>query len=352
MENIEDLRSGMRRIDDGIMELIGERLKISEKMGVIKAAAGKGVRDVAVERTTLERFRALADMVGLSPEAAEDICRILTEQSIGIQASVPRGSSKRKSIAIIGGHGQMGRMMQRLLGRSDHEIVIIDPAAKNGRSLGDAADADIVIVSVPISSVSGVLRDLDGICREDALIFDISSLKSPFLHVLKDMASRRRVCSVHPMFGPSVRSMHGRNLIVCDCGSDEAANMAVELMKDQGADIRVIPVDQHDMYMSYVLGLSHIVNIAFFTVLERSGISFGEMCSVASTTFDKMIDTNMSVALEDPHLYYEIQHLNVNRNKMLSELGDAIRAVSDAALSDDSEEFSNLMLRGRSYLEE
>ena len=84
------------------------------------------------------------------------------------------GSSKRKSIAIIGGHGQMGRMMQRLLGRSDHEIVIIDPAAKNGRSLGDAADADIVIVSVPISSVSGVLRDLDGICREDALIFDIS----------------------------------------------------------------------------------------------------------------------------------------------------------------------------------
>lgn len=352
MENIEDLRSGMRRIDDSIMELIGERLKIAEKIGVIKAAAGKGVRDVAVERATLERFRVLADMIGLSPEAAEDICRILTEQSISVQASIPRGSSERKNIAIIGGQGQMGRMMQRLLGRSGHEIIVIDPAAKNGRSLRDAAESDIVIVSVPISSVSEVLRDLDKVCRNDALIFDISSLKSPFLHMLKDMATRRRVCSVHPMFGPSVRSMHGRNLIVCDCGSDDAVNMAVELMKDQGADIRVIPVDQHDRYMSYVLGLSHIVNIAFFTVLERSGIPFREICSVASTTFDKMIDTNMSVALEDPHLYYEIQHLNINRDRMLSELGDAIRAVSDAALSDDPEEFGDLMLRGRGYLEE
>ena len=351
MENIEDLRSGMRRVDDGIMELIGERLKISRKMGAVKTAAGEGIRDIAAEMATMDRFRALSDMVGLNPGAGEDICRILMEQSLGVQASVPRVTTDRKKIAIVGGQGQMGKMMQRLLGRAEHEMIVIDPAAKNGRSLADAAEADVVIVSVPISSVSGVLTSLDGMCRDDALIFDISSLKSPFLGVLTDMAARRRVCSVHPMFGPSVRSMHGRNLIVCDCGCPEAADTAVRLMKDQGAEIKVMPVGEHDRYMSYVLGLSHIVNIAFFTVLERSGIPFTELCSVASTTFDKMIETNMSVALEDPSLYYEIQHLNVSRDMMLSELGDAIHAVSDAAMSEGPEEFRNLMLRGRGYLE-
>ena len=351
MDDIEYLSSGMRRIDDAILELVGERLKISRKMGAAKAAAGEGMRDIVAERATLDRFRALADMIGLNPEAGEEFCRILLEQSLSVQASAPRGPTEKKKIAIVGGQGQMGKMMQRLLGRAEQEMIVIDPVAKNGRSLADAADADVVIVSVPISSVSGVLTGLDGICREDALIFDISSLKSPFIGVLTDMASRRRVCSVHPMFGPSVRSMHGRNLIVCDCGCPEAAEMAVGLMKDQGAEIKVIPVGEHDRYMSYVLGLSHIVNIAFFTVLERSGIPFPELCSVASTTFDKMIDTNMSVAMEDPKLYYEIQHLNVSRDMMLSELGDAIHAVSDAAMSEGPEEFRDLMLRGRGYLE-
>lgn len=246
----------------------------------------------------------------------------------------------------------MGRMMQRLISRSEHNIIVIDPTVKNGKIIEDASDVDVVIVSVPISSVSETLEALNRICRDDTLIFDISSLKSPFVHILKDMASTRNVCSIHPMFGPSIRSMHGRNLIICDCGSSEAVKMAKELLSEQGADIKVIPVDEHDRYMSYVLGLSHIVNIAFFTVLERSGIPFKELCSVSSTTFDKMIDTNMSVALEDPRLYYEIQHLNVSRNRMLSELSDAIDAVSEAALSDEPTDFTKLMLKGREYLEE
>jgi len=352
MNELEDLRSGMRRVDDGIMELIGERLKLSKKMGVIKSRNNENVHDIDAERATLERFRSMGDMVGMNNEAAEDVCKILIEQSIAVQASVPKGTFVKKEIAIIGGHGQMGRMMQRLISRSEHNIIVIDPTVKNGKIIEDASDVDVVIVSVPISSVSETLEALNRICRDDTLIFDISSLKSPFVHILKDMASTRNVCSIHPMFGPSIRSMHGRNLIICDCGSSEAVKMAKELLSEQGADIKVIPVDEHDRYMSYVLGLSHIVNIAFFTVLERSGIPFKELCSVSSTTFDKMIDTNMSVALEDPRLYYEIQHLNVSRNRMLSELSDAIDAVSEAALSDEPTDFTKLMLKGREYLEE
>lgn len=351
MDKLEDLRSDMRRVDDEIMELIGERLKMSKKMGIMKASNDENTRDIDAERSTLERFRAMGDMIGMNQEAAECLCDILIEQSIAVQVSVPRGTSVRKKIAIVGGHGQMGKMIQRLLRRPEHEMIVIDPAAKNGMTLEDASDADVVIVSIPISSVSKTLDTLDQICREDTLIFDISSLKSPFIHTLKEMASSRRVCSIHPMFGPTVRSMHGRNLIICDCGSQEAVGMAIELLSEQGADIKVIPVDEHDRYMSYVLGLSHIVNIAFFTVLEKSNIPFKELCSVSSTTFDKMIDTNMSVALEDPHLYYEIQHLNISRNRMLSELSDAIDAVSEAALSDEPKDFCELMLKGRKYLE-
>ncbi len=352
MDKLEELRSDMRRVDDDIIELIGERLKMSKRMGIIKTSNDENIHDIDAERATLERFKAMGDMIGMNQEASEDLCRILIEQSIAVQSSTPKRISLKKKIAVIGGHGQMGKMIQRLLSRPEHEMIVIDPAIKNGMAIENASDVDIVIVSAPISSVSEILGVLDQICRKDTLIFDVSSLKSPFAHVLKDMASARNVCSIHPMFGPTVRSMHGRNLIICDCGSQKAVEMTVELFSDQGANVKVIPLEEHDRYMSYVLGLSHIVNIAFFTVLERSNIPFKELCSVSSTTFDKMIDTNMSVALEDPRLYYEIQHLNVSRNRMLSELSDAINAVSEAALSDRPENFSELMLKGRRYLEE
>ena len=101
-----------------------------------------------------------------------------------------------------------------------------------------------------------------------------------------------------------------------------------------------MPVEDHDMYMSYVLGLSHAVNIAFFTVLDRSGIDFQDMKSLVSISLLNVVD---------PYLYYEIQHLNSNREQMLREFDSAVHDVVDAALSDDPRAFKKLMDRGREY---
>ncbi|MDR0524138.1 MAG: prephenate dehydrogenase [Candidatus Methanoplasma sp.] len=251
-------------------------------------------------------------------------------------------------ICIVGGCGKMGGWMARLFERSGHSVSIVDPASGNGLALDAAAGCDAVAVSAPISSVGGILAELDGICG-DQLIFDVSSLKSPFAGALRDMGGRRRVCSVHPMFGPGEASIHGRNIIVCDCGSAEAMDMAEDLFGGRGAIFTRMPVEDHDRHMSYVLGLSHAVNIAFFTVLERSGIPFSVFENVASTTFGKSIDTNRSVALEDPSLYYEIQHLNSGREDMWREFSDAVDAVRRASLSDDPSEFRELMDRGRAF---
>jgi len=91
------------------------------------------------------------------------------------------------------------------------------------------------------------------------------------------------------------------------------------------------------------------VNIAFFTVLERSGISFEDMMSVASTTFNKNLEANRSVALEDPMLYYEIQRLNSNSQGMWGMFSGAVEDLRRASLSEDPSEFADLMSRGRRY---
>lgn len=346
---LNDIRNEIGDIDRQLLELMKRRLELAKLVGEEKVRTGSAVRNIAQENNVVDRYRGFALENGMNPVYAENICRILMQESIEVQASLPRPAANARHIAIIGGYGKMGRWMSDMLTQSGHRVDIIDPSAGNGLTVDDAKWADVIIVSIPISRTDGMFRKLDEICKPEALIFDIASLKSPFLETLRELGRTRKICSVHPMFGPSAKSMYNRNMVLCDCGSKEAVDETLELLGNHGANIRIMPVEEHDMYMSYVLGLSHAVNIAFFTALDRSGVSFSDMESVASTTFEKMMDTNQSVALEDPYLYYEIQHMNSTRENMLKEFDRAVHDVVEAALSDDPKAFKILMDRGREY---
>ena len=287
---------------------------------------------------------------GLDPSAMKDIAQSVIRQAVDAEASLVSAQGPKR-ISVIGGAGKMGAWTASLFRKSGHDVNVIDPASGNGLTVKDCADSDIIVISVPIHSVDKVLKDVDGVAKKDALIFDLSSLKTPFISTLKELAKRRKVCSIHPMFGPSARSMYDRNLIICDCGCNQAVNEVKELFDNRGGNIRIMPVEEHDGYMSYVLGLTHAVNIALFTVLDRSGHSFSDLKTVSSTTFNKGLDTNRSVAREDPLLYYEIQHMNGSRDRMWSLFSDAVRDLMEASKDDDSSKFVAIMNNGRTYFE-
>ncbi|MBR4505083.1 MAG: prephenate dehydrogenase/arogenate dehydrogenase family protein [Candidatus Methanomethylophilaceae archaeon] len=345
---LDELREGIGRIDAEIVGLIAERTELAKKVGEIKRERNLPIRNESVERKVVSRYVEAGMQAGLSREAMENVARALIKEAVEVESRVPSGRVGKK-IAIIGGAGKMGVWTADFLSDSGHEVIAIDPALDNGLSIEDCAGCDAVIISVPIHSVAGILGQLKGICSPDTLIFDLASLKTPAEPALREMAKSMKVCSVHPMFGPSATSMYGRNLIVCDCGNREAAEEAADLFSDSGGNIRVMGLSEHDSYMSYVLGLTHAVNIALFTVLQRSGYSFEDLRTVSSTTFNKGLDTNMSVASEDPMLYYEIQHMNSHREEMWSLFAGAVEDLRECSLSDDPSGFVSLMDAGREY---
>lgn len=348
---MDEFIDSIREKDQEIMKLIAERTEIAKELGKWKMSQNAESCNGDHNSEVIDLYSKTASEEGLDPAIATKIAEALIEQAANSNSSLVKSPAPRK-IAIIGGAGKMGKWTGDMLSRSGHYIKIIDPASKNGLTVNDCADADIVVVSVPIHATETVLRQLDGICKPDALIFDLTSLKSPIVPILKELATRRKVCSIHPMFGPSAASMFGRNLVVCDCGNKQATEEATSLFDERGGNIRVMDVEEHDVYMSYVLGLSHAINIAFFTVLDRSGISYRDMESVASTTFRKNLDTNASVALEDPQLYYEIQHMNEHRDEMWNLFSNAVNDLKEASLNTDPSSFVQLMENGRKYFSE
>ncbi len=127
------------------------------------------------------------------------------------------------------------------------------------------------------------------------------------------------------MFGPNAASIAGRNIIVCSCGNDTAADEAADLFS--GGTILRMEITEHDPIAAYVLGLTHAVNLAFSGALVRSGFSAETLCAAASTTFSRQTAVSSSVSRENAELYYSIQTENPYTEAAVQNLSDALLAL-------------------------
>ncbi|HUS68325.1 MAG TPA: prephenate dehydrogenase dimerization domain-containing protein, partial [Kofleriaceae bacterium] len=183
------------------------------------------------------------------------------------------------------------------------------------------------------------------------LVFDIGSLKSPLrAGLLALRAAGARVTSVHPMFGPDTELLSGRHVLFIDLGVPEATREARELFAPTMAVTSEMDLESHDRLIAYVLGLSHALNLAFFTALAESGEAAPQLARLSSTTFDNQLAVASRVAAENPHLYFEIQHLNDYGTESLAALLYAIERVRSVVRAGDESGFVALMERGRAYL--
>jgi chorismate mutase/prephenate dehydrogenase len=152
------------------------------------------------------------------------------------------------------------------------------------------------------------------------------------------------------MFGPDTELLSGRHVIFCDVGAPTATAEARELFASTMAVQVTMDLESHDRVIAYVLGLSHALNIAFFTALAESGEAAPRLAELSSTTFDAQLDVASQVAKESPQLYFEIQSLNDYGTESLAALLHAVERLRSVVRAGDAQGFASLMDRGRAYL--
>lgn len=357
--SLDELRTELGAIDRSILELVAKRQALASKIGEVKRAAGIPTRDFRQEKDVIERARAAAVTHGLTESFGEALMLLLIRSSLTVQekeyvAAQATGNGKR--VLVIGGHGNMGRWFARFLTSQGYAIEIADPAGPvegygyvaNWHS--SPLDHDLIVVSTPMSLSNEVLHGIAA-KKPKGLVFDVASLKSPVrtgLAALKQAGVR--VTSVHPMFGPNTELLSARHVIFVDLGNAEAVAEAKALFAPTMATLVDMDLEKHDHMIAYVLGLSHALNIAFFTALAESGAAAPQLAKLSSTTFDAQLDVATRVADESPHLYYEIQSLNDYGTESLSALLYAVERLRSVVRAGDLEGFTQLMERGRGYL--
>jgi chorismate mutase/prephenate dehydrogenase len=358
---LEELRCRLNDIDRRLLAIVAERKSVSGEVARVKRATGRPTRDYEREREVILGVRAAAAELGVSPGLAEDLLRLLIRSSLTTQerASVAaRGAGTGRRVLVIGGAGLMGRWFVEFLSSQGFAVEVADPA---GTCPGVVCVADwretnlqhdFIMLATPLGVTDAILRDL-ALRRPPGVIFDIGSLKSPLRAGLLALRSHGcKVTSVHPMFGPDTELLSGRHVIFVDLGSAPALAAAKELFASTMAEQVVMSLDDHDRLIAYVLGLSHALNIAFFTALAESGEAAPRLARLSSTTFDAQLDVASRVARDNPDLYYEIQSLNDYGAESLEALSKAVERIRTAVLSQDHTAFVALMRRGHDYLQD
>ncbi|MFW2405988.1 MAG: prephenate dehydrogenase/arogenate dehydrogenase family protein [Gammaproteobacteria bacterium] len=359
MKDLEKLRSRLTDLDRQILDAVAARQAVVEQIGAVKRDAGTATRDYAREKQVIDAARAGAEELGLPPALAESLMELLIRTSLTKQERArvrAEGRGHGRKALVIGGAGQMGLWFVDFLDSQGFDVTVADPSGgaagyphvDDWKKTPDAFD--VTVVAAPIGVSARILEDIADVGRK-GLIFDIGSLKSPLDGALRKLAaSGAKVTSMHPMFGPDTELLSGRHVLFLEVGVPEATAEARDLFASTMAQQIEMDLEHHDRLIAYVLGLSHALNIAFFTALAKSGEKVQGLAELSSTTFDAQLDVANRVAGESPQLYFEIQAENPHNLATLNELAGAVQEIIRSVETGDEAAFVELMNQGREYL--
>jgi chorismate mutase/prephenate dehydrogenase len=355
--SLTTFRADLSAVDKQIIELIAERQRIVAEIGRSKHSDGTATRDYAREKDVLDMGRSQAGKLGIDPDLAENVLRQLIMSSLASQERervIAEGKGDGRRVLVIGGAGNMGGWFVDFFASQGFATTVADPVVTDGpglfRNWTDAGiDYDVIVVAAPLAVAGQILGQL-AVLKPEGLVFDIGSLKSPLVDGLRELkAAGCNVTSLHPMYGPDSRLLSGRHLIFCDVGCEAATRMAKDLFSATMVDQLDMGLEDHDRLIAYVLGLSHALNIAFFTALAESGEAAPKLAKMSSTTFDSQLLVSEAVAQDNPRMYFEIQHLNRFGTEPLDALSEAANRIRELVSTGDEEGFVELMHQGREY---
>ncbi|MFW9886048.1 MAG: prephenate dehydrogenase/arogenate dehydrogenase family protein [Candidatus Thorarchaeota archaeon] len=265
-------------------------------------------------------------------------------------------------IAIIGAAGQMGMWLINHFVSQGHILVGSDSRSDELRELAEThdlilassnsaavKDADVVVVSVPVTKTSEVIQNIAPQMKPDAVLCEISSVKGKIPMTLQEASKKgiRPLC-IHPMFGPGTRSLKKRIILI------PIVNLAVEdgIVEILFPDSEIIVADQeeHDKIIALTISLPYFVNMILASVLADEDVNLLER--LGGTTFTMQLMLTASIMSQSHTLHSTMQFENKHVLNLLQKLQLRMRE-SIASLSDiDFGRFEQIFLEAKNGLGE
>ncbi len=273
-----------------------------------------------------------------------------------------------KNVTIIGGSGGMGKVFGKLFKKYGFKITLhsrkLDNLRKVANELGvfyenslenSVKNADIIMISIPISSTPNMIQKIAPLLKKNVLLFDISSLKKVVVKTMENVIKSYPLncLSLHPMFGPGIEDMKNYVMIVLRVGGTQdynaLTNELLNIFKLEGLITTETTPEIHDKQIALTLGVPHMLNILFLNLLKRSKETLTELTKYTGTTFLLQKIFAESIIQREMEMFGEIQMENREFHKVLELLENLIKEYKAIIQSRNKPKFNNIFTEALYY---
>lgn len=214
----------------------------------------------------------------------------------------------KKTIAIIGVGGKMGEWFANYFLEKDFEVIGYDSeneiktksVIKANSLVAGVLKAEYVLLCTPTRRTPEIIRLIAKEMKRESYLIEISSQKSKTAVALAKMPSKVNPICIHPMFGPGIKKIHGQHVISIPIKDAKKELSAAKLLFPDASFVTIDAIE-HDKKIAVILGLTHLINLAFANILAKDDkISLTEKMS--GTTFKAQKILTESIMTESPEL--------------------------------------------------
>lgn len=196
----------------------------------------------------------------------------------------------------------------------------------------DLADADFVIVSVPVDIALVVLPQVLDAVGENTIVFEVGSTKLPICDAVANHPKRRNYIATHPIAGtefsgPSAAIkglFQEKTNIICEVEKTtfKLQEKALQLFTALGMRIRYMDPEAHDKHIAYVSHLSHISSFMLGKTVIDKETEEQDIFDMAGSGFESTV----RLAKSSPAMWTPI--FKQNKKQVVNTLDEYISNLS------------------------
>ncbi|CUS47482.1 MAG: bifunctional chorismate mutase / prephenate dehydrogenase TyrA [Idiomarinaceae bacterium HL-53] len=301
---LEDFRQQIDALDQALVDVVKKRLALTKRIGEFKQAEGLAIYDPRREAELIEKRRMEAEQQDVAPDLVEDLLRRVIRESYQTQhAHYQCVNSAIKKIVVVGGGGALGSLFVDMFERSQYPVAVLEQNDwPNAERL--LADADLVLIAVPIHLTTKVIEKLPALSPQ-CILADLTSTKTQPLHCMLKQHSGP-VVGLHPMFGPDVVNLIKQVVVVCEGRRAQDYQWLLEQFETWGLRLNSASAKEHDDAMAFVQVMRHFSSFVYGAHLAEEDVSLARLLEFSSPIYRLEFAMVGRLFAQSPALYADI----------------------------------------------
>ena len=161
------------------------------------------------------------------------------------------------------------------------------------------ADADLVLVAVPVNRIAQVVHEVLDHVGENTLVMDVGSVKESICKEVAQHPRRSQFVAAHPMAGTEYSGpqaalydlFDGKVMALCEVEKSnwKLLDRALDISKALNMRVKMMSPTDHDLHTAYVSHLSHISSFMLGKNVMEIENEEPQIYDLASTGLDSTV---------------------------------------------------------------